>query len=310
MPGESIENIRVLFADNNLEVRKGICTALRHFGYRRIEETARYDEVEKAIVDDEIDLLVCDAKLDGENVAELIHEIRHGDIGSNPFLVSVLLSDDLSSENIRNLIDCGTDDVLAKPLSPGILADRIKALTWNRKGFVVTLDYIGPDRRSAPRADQQQVPILEVPNSLHFIAEGNTNLGRLQSEIDACAKNLESQRMTRQAYQIEYLANIVQPFCLDQDKANDDAIPFCERAIYFANDLKRQTFGTDLQHTAELCDSLIEVTTSILADISHAKAKDVRLLVELAKAINHAFANAEGVSEVAADISDTLAQRA
>src|SRR3546814_18089900 len=54
--------------------------------------------------------------------------------------------------------------LLVKPLSTRIILDRIETVALHRKPFVVTSDYIGPDRRTAVARRDSNVPLIEVPH--------------------------------------------------------------------------------------------------------------------------------------------------
>ncbi len=293
MTQDTKENIRILYAEPNRTVRKDGCSALRHLGYPSIEETANYKGVEKAISENNIDLLICDANLGGQDIGKLIHKIRHQEFGRNPFFAAILITENLAADSIKKMIDCGVDDVLAKPLAPGFLADRIDALTWRRKGFVVTSDYIGPDRRSTVRPDRQKVPVITVPNALQYLAEGHTDLEQFQRMIDTCAQEVKIQKMARQAHQIDYLAKLILSIFSNEETKNDDTVPLLGRLSFFTKDLAARVMAMEMQQIGELCGALNNVITSILKDVNHPETKDLQVMAQLASDIDRAAKHSE-----------------
>ena len=61
-------------------------------------------------------------------------------------------------------MNSGPDDLLLIPFAPDQIMSRLKILVERRKPFVVTHDYIGPDRRTAPRPGTTSATQFQVPN--------------------------------------------------------------------------------------------------------------------------------------------------
>ena len=117
-------------------------------GYRDIRECPNIEALESRICEaTPPDLVITDTKMPGGEIFELISRMRCGEVGDNPFAPVIMLTWDANADVIRNAAACGVDDILAAPISPAELFGRIKTLVSKRKPFVVTSDYIGPDRR-------------------------------------------------------------------------------------------------------------------------------------------------------------------
>ena len=78
-------------------------------------------------------------------------------------------------ELVRKFIDSGADDLIPKPISASRMIERIKLLIKSRKSFVVTTDYVGPERRK-PSDREDTLPGVEVPNPLRAKATGTKNI--------------------------------------------------------------------------------------------------------------------------------------
>lgn len=290
MPKYSFENIRIVFAVENRDVRIQASSMLRQIGYQKIVELSTFDRLEETLATEEIDLLICDAFMGDHNVLKLISKVRHNELGSNPYFTTILLSDDTATRSIEKIIDCGTDDILIKPINPKVLVSRIQGLIENRRGFVVTCDYVGPTRRTTHRDGSQKIPVIKVPNALRHMAEGKSNRATLRVNIHACSQEVNAQKMERHAYQIQFLANLIKPICLDENQQNFDAVPYYGRLLYFARDLKRRIHATPMQHAEVLCDSIIEVTNKLTKNPASPDNKDILQLEKMAKAANQTFA--------------------
>lgn len=321
------DNVRLLLADGNGHVRHGLKAALYQQGFREIIDTGSFGTVAGAIERNCIDMMIVDAELAGGDVCELTHKLRHHKVGKNPFLVVLMLTVSPTEDLVRRIVDCGSDDLVAKPVRPDTLITRVKALARGRKPFVVTHDYIGPDRRKMLREGEQKVPLMEVPNPLRSKAVANSGSAGLQRLIDAAAVRINQQKMERYAVQIGYLAERIVPH-FNQGRMKKPAPALIsevrghlKRLAYVAEDLGFRMRGTDYAHVTELALSLIGVTERIeqtLADpatctqggslregsIDH---RDVDLLPKIALALERAFSADRETVETAHAISGQVA---
>ena len=109
-------------------------------------------------------------------------------------------------------MDSGADVLVAAPVSPALILDRIDSLVNNRKPFVVTSEYIGPDRRFLDDR-KSEIELINVPNSLREKALGQFNSSRHNDLVAATRANINNQKIDRRVFQISYLADkIIQDF--------------------------------------------------------------------------------------------------
>ena len=211
MENYSFENIRVLVGDPNREVRDAIRGGLYEQGFRYIMVTDRMSVVETAVAANSVDLMICDTELPDGDLYDLVYKIRHHELGDNPFIVVTALIAAPTPKLVKKIFDAGCDDLIPKPISTGLLFERVLNLARNRKAFVVTSDYIGPNRRATPRSGIQRDPEIDVPNPLKAKAVDDASAEDLQAEIDIVANQLNEQKMERHAHRISYLVERIVP---------------------------------------------------------------------------------------------------
>ena len=119
-------NTRLLIADSGKQNRVEIRNILFHEGFRDITDTDDYKFVREQVAENNVDLLIVDHEFPKGDVCKLIREIRHDEIGDNPFIVVITLAFDPEKEDIMRIIDSGSDDVMLKPISAGSVVKRIK----------------------------------------------------------------------------------------------------------------------------------------------------------------------------------------
>ena len=256
MDNYSFENIRVLVGDPNREVRDAIRGGLYGQGFRYIMVTDRMSVIETAVAANKVDLMVCDTELSDGDLYDLVYKIRHNELGDNPFIVITALITAPTPKTVKKIFDSGCDDLIPKPISTGLLFERVLNLARNRKPFVVTSDYIGPNRRAKPRPRTQQNPEIDVPNPLKAKATDDTSAEDLQAEIDRVANVLNEQKMERHAYQINYLVERIVPLYEDGE-VDESIVPHLDRLLYTSEDISRRLQGTRYHHVGELCLSMV-----------------------------------------------------
>jgi DNA-binding response OmpR family regulator len=100
----------------------------------------------------DLDLIVMSSHLGGTYVAPLISEVRRGSLGPHPFPIVVVLAESGDAETLREISNCGPDDVIAPPCAPNDLLERINVfLSGDRRPLVVNAGYAGPERRLKSR---------------------------------------------------------------------------------------------------------------------------------------------------------------
>jgi len=298
------DRVEILLAESSLQVRSGLRGTLRNQGFQVI---IKLEELRHWIKADGPDLIIADADLPGGDVCSLFHDIRHHRIGNDPFVPIIATSWSRGMSKVRQVIDSGADDLLIKPINTNELLKRIKRLVRARKSFVVTSDYIGPDRRENARMESSDVPLFDVPNKLQVKATGNglVNTPTFQKTIDIAIAGINERKMTCHAQQLVYLAeHIVAPF--HKGLAGDHLYEQVDRAAYVATDLARRMEGTRFSHVSELCASLLRVINSIRSAGDKPAIKDLDLLLELSRATEMALSSDEKVVALAHDITDSV----
>lgn len=141
----------------------------------------------------EIDLIVADAEMWGAFTFDIIEQIRFGRLHCHAFPVVVMLSERRGGEVHQQLVDCGADLVIPANGAADAISDHLANLTDQRKPFVVVPHYVGPDRRSAARANESSAELIDVPNPLAARA-GALSEEEYRREISVAAHNIALMR--------------------------------------------------------------------------------------------------------------------
>ena len=304
----NVEDLRITLCEPNVQLRMSLRMAFQSIGIRKLSDRDSIAGVQMALEQNEIDLLIWDASCDGGDVCKLTHDIRHHRLGTNPFLPIITTVSDAYPANIRRVIDSGPDDVLVKPMSTGLLFTRIMDMVERHRSFVVTSDYIGPERRTIVRTGSDAPYIMEVPNPLRDRATGVVNTPKLQKTVDKAIANLNDRKMSQHAIRIKDQVDLIVPI-YKSGEADDDILCNLDRLQFASEDLARRVTGTSYEFIGELAMATVDVVSRVKAAHLTPDSKDVDLLPELSLAITAAFDEEEGAAEMAQRISQSVRRR-
>ncbi|MFQ5764961.1 MAG: response regulator [Rhodospirillales bacterium] len=249
------KNIRLLMGEPRTDVRYGLRAVLEGAGFEHIEDASQVSIVRQSVMNNSVDLLICDTHLPDGDFEHLIHQIRHHEIGDNPFLNIITIIPAADEQTIKRVLNSGTDDIVVMPVSGGQLMDRVQHLIEERKPFVVTTDYIGPDRRNGPRPGTQTIPRIDVPNPLRAMVQERPDKDDLQAEIGAMVRVLNEMKIERHAYQIVYLVEKIAPADAPGPEVGNERA-YLERLTWVTHDISRRVEGSLFADWSERCQTL------------------------------------------------------
>ncbi len=206
IPAGDFSKVDALVAVDNPGLRQGLREALRRIGCQQIVEATNGLQVQRALTDSKFDLMVMVSEMEDLFLGELVRDLRHNRLGPHPFPLVVMLSTMAEFEYVRRLVDCGPDDVLLMPVAPDSMLSRMRTLVLARKPFVVTHDYVGPDRRKnhRPSVGGESAPMLEVPNPVAAKVYRVDETG-LERDIRQVRQRLNLLKIERHGVQIAWL---------------------------------------------------------------------------------------------------------
>jgi DNA-binding response OmpR family regulator len=299
------DNVNLIIAEANRQVRESMKSRLFQEGFRDIFTTDRVERVRAELPRIVPDLIIVDIDLPEDDVCRLFYDIRHHRLGDNPFLAIIATALPGGPSKARRVIDSGADDLLVKPISTEFLVERIRSLVTARKPFVVTSEYIGPDRRAAGRSGPQD-RLIDVPNPLWIKASGHMDTEAMRKAIADAATHVNERKMEEDAARTAMLADSIAEAYAAQ-MFNEAVGRDLQDLLEFAQNLAHRMRGTRFAHVSELCQSLIQVVHALLASGARAQERDLKLLSPVARAVREAFRRGEDAARVSHDISRSVA---
>lgn len=302
-----IGDVELLVVDPDQNVRDSLRHVLHDNGFRQLRSGSSWNDIRATLVEGTPDLLISDSMLPDGDLCELIYRLRHHTIGSNPFLPIIALTWEPTPDLVKRVINSGADTLLTKPISASQLVSRIQALIDSRKPFIVTSDYIGPDRRKNDDRPSD-IPHFDVPNVLREKVKGLEATNNVQARIDEAFDTINLEKLDRYAVQIGWLVERIVP-ALGKGEAPDDGIKVhLERLVAVAEDTGHRMIGTRHEHISDLCQSLIVVARNIVGQGDKPLPRDVQLLVPLSNAVRAGFRGDRKTVDAARKIWEEISQ--
>jgi len=159
--------VRLVIGDPDGTFRGALQDSLFHCGFRDIIQVRNTTILGDVLNQESIDLVMIDLQLPSDDITVLVQKIRRGIIGQNPYCLIVALATNPTAEKLKQISRSGVDDILVRPHTMGALIAHINRLVHDRKPFVMTDTYFGPNLRTVLRADgSDETNLLGVPNTL------------------------------------------------------------------------------------------------------------------------------------------------
>jgi CheY-like chemotaxis protein len=146
-PRYNLENAKVLLVEPNQHGLEILAQIFSGFGVRNPLRAANADEAMAIVKKTELDLIVCEAQLEGMDGYDFVHWLRRSKIEPNNFTSTIIISGHTQISKVQKARDCGANFIVAKPLTPKVMIDRVVWVARENRAFIECDTYLGPDRR-------------------------------------------------------------------------------------------------------------------------------------------------------------------
>lgn len=252
----SYDNAQVLVYDPVAANRNATRAALYMLGFRHIETVATLETFAEYIFKTPPDLALCEAQGAVAQLCDLIQNLRQG-TGENPFLVVIVTAWDNSNTLVSGVLNSGADDLLLRPFSVAQLGQRVRGHIERRKGFVITTDYVGPDRRRESNHRGSDIELYQPPNSLKMKAadglSGDEVQARLEGELRTARDVFGAEKLRRDAFQISVLWRLLQSYAPGVAQYELDLA----KLTGLTQSVSSRCLGTDNASAVQWCDEIL-----------------------------------------------------
>ncbi len=283
--------------------RNATRASLYMLGFRRIETVATLEAFAEYIFKTPPDLVLCEVQGAGAQLCDLIQNLRQG-AGENPFIVVIVTAWDNSNGLVNMVLNSGADDLLLRPFSVTQLGQRVRVHIERRKGFVITTDYIGPDRRRDGNRGSN-IELYQPPNSLKLKAadglSGEEVAARLDGELRTAREVFGSEKLRRDAYQICVLWRLLQGYGPGVAQYDLDLA----KLTGLTQSVSSRAMGTDQAAAVQWCDEILSAIDGLNKGVD--RNASLHLLGKAALHLNEVFDPNTPANERLSQIDATVA---
>lgn len=300
----SFDSVDVLIYDPVSANRTATRAAMYSLGFRKTETVSTLEDFMASVQKSPPDIALCEAQGQAVELCAAIQQMRQGGAGHNPFIVIIVTAWEKSTGLINRVVSSGADDLLLRPFSTALLGQRIEGHVDRRKGFVITSEYVGPDRRKdSGRASN--VELFDPPNSLKMKAKDKLSpeaiARRLDSELRSAREKLTSEKLRRDSFQICILWRLVQEQPLLAGQAPPDLI----KLQMLAKSIEMRSKDTEFDPAVEWCQSVQAAAEALAMGVD--RNASMHLLGHAALSLHQVFHPEKTPSEQLSEIDATVA---
>ena len=300
----SYDSAEALIYDPVSANRTATRAALYALGFRHTESVSTLEAFMDAIQKRPPDIALCEAQGAGEELCAAIQAMRQGGSCDNPFIVMIVTAWEKSTSLINRVVNSGADDLLLRPFSTALLGQRIEAHIERRKGFVITTDYVGPDRRQG-QARIAPEDAFNPPNSLKMKAKEKMSADaiakRLDAELKAAREKLHFEKLKRDSFQVCILWRLMQ-----EQRPGVAAVQVdMEKLTGLARSIERRCRETEYDAAVEWCDSVRAAVEGLELGVD--RNASMHLLGHAALELHQIFHPEQTAAERIAEIDATVA---
>mgnify|MGYP001293289817 FL=1 len=141
----NLERASVLVLEDSGMGMSILVQILTGFGAKSLHRCETVTEAKDVITKAEVDLIICDAM--GGEAYDFIKWLRASRIEPNRYAPVLLIAGHTPGHAVEKARDCGAHFIMAKPLTPIAVLERILWIAREGRRFVECDTYVGPDRR-------------------------------------------------------------------------------------------------------------------------------------------------------------------
>jgi CheY-like chemotaxis protein len=142
-----LDQIHILIVDDNRQMRFLVRSLLREFGFHRATEASDAVEAFEVLRHQSADLIITDLAMRPIDGIEFARLVRTAPDTPDPYVPIILMTGHSDRTRVRFARDAGVNTFLAKPVSAKSILLHVNAVIADRRPFVRSRSYFGPDRR-------------------------------------------------------------------------------------------------------------------------------------------------------------------
>lgn len=148
MAPQPLKNYRILVSDSDIELAKVLRKMLSDMGFIYCDLTTSGAEAYEMLSGSPYDFLITEWNTKQMDGITLLKKIRRDPRSPNPTLPVIMLTGRAELPDVFTARDYGINEFVVKPFTAKAIYNRIERIIENPRAFVVSSNFVGPDRRA------------------------------------------------------------------------------------------------------------------------------------------------------------------
>lgn len=148
-----LSDVHVLVVDDNTQMRFLLRCLLRAGGLFQISEAESAEEAFDIMRLTPVDIILVDWKMHPVDGLTFTRMVRWDKDSPNPYAPVLMLTAHTEASRVAAARDAGVTGFIKKPISTRVLFERMSNALTDKRMFVRTADFFGPDRRHLQQPD-------------------------------------------------------------------------------------------------------------------------------------------------------------
>lgn len=144
----NLERASVMLLDDNPEGLGILVQIITAFGVKTLHRAVSTEAAERMAGVYALDLVLASATLRQSSGYDFTSWLRRSKLDPNAFAPVILIAGHTVMSDVQKARDCGANFMVTKPLSPSVLLQRIMWVARDKRPFVCSDSYVGPERRT------------------------------------------------------------------------------------------------------------------------------------------------------------------
>ena len=143
----NLEKINFMLIDGNHYFLDLMAQVVSGFGVRSITRCSSAEEARSVLAERVIDFILTDANMPDENGYDFLEWVRRHADEANRFVPAIIVTGHTRISQVARARDCGAHFIVAKPITPKVILERIFWVGRESRMFIESDTYCGLDRR-------------------------------------------------------------------------------------------------------------------------------------------------------------------
>lgn len=143
----NLEKAVVLVLDDNGPSLDILSQVVSGFGVKQLHRADSVKDAQDLARTKTFDLIISDVQMPDVDGVEFIQWLRRDALEANRYIPVILVTGHTRKPDVLRIRDAGANFMVAKPITPKVLLERIFWVAREERPFIECDAYVGPDRR-------------------------------------------------------------------------------------------------------------------------------------------------------------------